>query len=70
MGLSPLPGLVMGTRSGDIDPTVVFHLHRVAGLSLGADDYLAKPFAFPELVARVRALARRATPAPTRGPRA
>ena len=36
---------------------------RVAGLSLGADDYLAKPFAFPELVARVRALARRATPA-------
>jgi DNA-binding response OmpR family regulator len=36
---------------------------RVAGLSLGADDYLAKPFAFPELVARVRALARRSTPA-------
>ncbi|RZS34438.1 DNA-binding response OmpR family regulator [Herbihabitans rhizosphaerae] len=35
---------------------------RVEGLSLGADDYLAKPFAFPELVARVRALARRATP--------
>jgi len=35
---------------------------RVAGLSMGADDYLAKPFAFPELVARVRALARRATP--------
>ncbi|WP_410575046.1 response regulator transcription factor [Amycolatopsis sp. cmx-4-61] len=36
---------------------------RVDGLSLGADDYLAKPFAFPELVARVRALGRRATPA-------
>ncbi|MBV8931497.1 MAG: response regulator transcription factor [Kutzneria sp.] len=36
---------------------------RVDGLSLGADDYLAKPFAFAELVARVRALARRATPA-------
>ena len=36
---------------------------RVAGLSLGADDYLAKPFAFAELVARVRALGRRATPA-------
>ena len=34
MGMSPLSGLVMGTRSGDVDPTVIFHLHRVAGLSL------------------------------------
>src|SRR5918996_1138803 len=34
----------------------------VDGLSLGADDSLAKPFAFDELVARLRALARRATP--------
>jgi DNA-binding response OmpR family regulator len=32
---------------------------RVAGLTLGADDYLAKPFAFAELVARIRALGRR-----------
>jgi DNA-binding response OmpR family regulator len=32
---------------------------RVAGLGLGADDYLAKPFHFPELVMRIRALARR-----------
>ena len=32
---------------------------RVTGLSLGADDYLAKPFHFPELVLRIRALARR-----------
>ncbi|HEY3871014.1 MAG TPA: response regulator transcription factor [Actinocrinis sp.] len=36
---------------------------RVSGLSLGADDYLGKPFAFAELVARVRALGRRAVPA-------
>jgi DNA-binding response OmpR family regulator len=35
---------------------------RVAGLTLGADDYLAKPFAFAELVARIRALARRSQP--------
>jgi DNA-binding response OmpR family regulator len=36
---------------------------RVSGLALGADDYLPKPFAFVELVARVRALGRRARPA-------
>lgn len=36
---------------------------RVRGLDLGADDYLAKPFAFVELAARVRALGRRARPA-------
>lgn len=36
---------------------------RVAGLGLGADDYLTKPFAFAELVARIQALARRARPA-------
>jgi DNA-binding response OmpR family regulator len=35
---------------------------RVEGLGLGADDYLTKPFEFPELVARIRALARRAVP--------
>jgi acetate kinase len=32
MGLSPLEGLVMGTRSGDIDPAVIFHLIREAGM--------------------------------------
>ena len=36
---------------------------RVAGLGLGADDYLTKPFAFAELVARIQALARRTAPA-------
>ena len=34
MGMSPQSGLVMGTRSGDVDPTVIFHLHRVAGLPI------------------------------------
>ena len=33
MGLTPLEGLVMGTRSGDIDPAVLFHLSREAGMS-------------------------------------
>ncbi|NMO50002.1 response regulator transcription factor [Actinoplanes sp. TBRC 11911] len=37
---------------------------RVDGLELGADDYLGKPFAFPELVARLRALSRRSPSAP------
>lgn len=37
--------------------------NRVEGLALGADDYLAKPFAFAELVARIRALSRRNAPA-------
>ena len=47
--------IIMLTASGDLDD-------RVEGLTLGADDYLAKPFAFAELVARVRALGRRASP--------
>ncbi|AFP84480.1 acetate kinase [secondary endosymbiont of Ctenarytaina eucalypti] len=34
MGLTPLEGLVMGTRSGDIDPAIVFHLHDALGLSI------------------------------------
>ena len=34
MGMTPLEGLVMGTRSGDVDPAVLFHLHREAGLGV------------------------------------
>ena len=49
--------IVMLTAAGTIED-------RVDGLSLGADDYLPKPFAFAELVARVRALGRRAPSAP------
>jgi DNA-binding response OmpR family regulator len=65
-----LPGIhgdticTMITASGE--PTMILMLtaagapaERVTGLTLGADDYLAKPFHFPELVIRVRALARR-----------
>lgn len=49
--------VLMLTASGDVAA-------RVEGLSLGADDYLPKPFAFPELVARVLTLARRAPSLP------
>jgi DNA-binding response OmpR family regulator len=51
------PRVLMLTAAGGVDD-------RVDGLELGADDYLPKPFAFAELVARVRALARRAPSAP------
>jgi acetate kinase len=40
MGLTPLGGLVMGTRSGDLDPGIVAHLHREGGLDLDAIDTL------------------------------
>lgn len=40
MGLTPLEGLVMGTRSGDVDPAVVFHLARVGGMSIDEVDTL------------------------------
>lgn len=40
MGMTPLAGLVMGTRSGDIDPGIVFHLARNAGMSIDEIDHL------------------------------
>ncbi|MFB7291674.1 acetate kinase [Actinacidiphila glaucinigra] len=40
MGLTPLEGLVMGTRSGDLDPAVVFHLARVGGMRVAEIDTL------------------------------
>lgn len=47
--------ILMLTASGTVHD-------RVSGLNLGADDYLAKPFAFDELVARINALGRRSLP--------
>ncbi len=49
---SPVPVLMLTARGEEVD--------RVIGLELGADDYLSKPFGLRELVARVRALLRRA----------
>jgi acetate kinase len=40
MGMSPLEGLVMGTRGGDLDPAIVFHLQRNAGMSIEDIDTL------------------------------
>jgi acetate kinase len=40
MGLTPLEGLVMGTRSGDVDPALVLHMHRTAGLEIDEIDAL------------------------------
>jgi DNA-binding response OmpR family regulator len=51
------PRILMLTAAGGVDD-------RVDGLELGADDYLPKPFALAELVARVRALSRRAPSVP------
>ena len=48
-GERPETGIIMLTAAGELEDLV-------EGLSLGADDYLAKPFRFAELVARIRAL--------------
>jgi DNA-binding response OmpR family regulator len=54
---SSVPVIVVTARSDETD--------RVVGLELGADDYIVKPFGFRELVARIRAVSRRATQLPT-----
>ena len=59
---SRMPVLMLTARGNEQD--------RILGLEMGADDYLPKPFAFTELVARVRALSRRSPSTPpvlTRG---
>jgi two-component system, OmpR family, response regulator RegX3 len=59
---SAVPIIVITARSEEVD--------RVLGLELGADDYVVKPFGFRELVARIRAVTRRAqaTAGPAEGP--
>ncbi|MET0628427.1 MAG: response regulator transcription factor [Acidimicrobiia bacterium] len=51
---SDVPIIVVTARAEEVD--------RVVGLELGADDYIVKPFGFRELVARIRAVARRRNP--------
>jgi DNA-binding response OmpR family regulator len=51
---SDVPIIVVTARAEEVD--------RVVGLELGADDYIVKPFGFRELVARIRAVARRRVP--------
>jgi DNA-binding response OmpR family regulator len=53
-GESALPVIVLSGRAGE--------LHRIRGLRRGADDYLAKPYAYAELLARIEALLRRTGP--------
>jgi len=74
LGLPDVDGITLLRRLRDDElttPVLVLTARgeltdRVAGLDAGADDYLQKPFAFPELLARLRALLRRGVPvAPT-----
>jgi len=55
-----VPVLVLSGRGSEVE--------RVRGFARGADDYVVKPFSYPELVARVRALLHRASGRPKRGP--
>ena len=55
-----MPIIVVTAKGEEVD--------RVVGLELGADDYIVKPFGFRELVARIRAVMRRARPGTDRSP--
>jgi two-component system catabolic regulation response regulator CreB len=55
---SSVPVLFLTARDGEVD--------RILGLELGGDDYVTKPFSPREIVARIRAILRRATPAPAK----
>lgn len=54
-----VPIIMLTARTDETD--------KVRGLNVGADDYMTKPFSMPELIARVRALLRRAKPAQAKG---
>jgi len=56
---SRVPIIVVSARGEEVD--------RVVGLELGADDYVVKPFGLRELIARIKAVLRRAEPAPASG---
>ncbi len=56
---SDVPIVMLTARGEEVD--------RIVGLELGADDYVVKPFSARELVARIRAIQRRGSPAPRRG---
>jgi DNA-binding response OmpR family regulator len=74
IGLPDMSGLEVARRIRRSDTDVAILMltardtvsDRVTGLDAGADDYLVKPFAYEELAARLRALARRAEPGPRR----
>ena len=71
LGMPMMDGLTLMKRLRVVNPTLPVVVltaqdgleSRVAGLNAGADDYITKPFDFPELEARLRALLRRAQPA-------
>ena len=54
-----IPIIMLTARAEEAD--------KVEGLSVGADDYMTKPFSVPELIARIRALLRRVRPTPAKG---